>query len=403
MFGVLPQGGAAMTPSGKAYSFVADSAAEAVAQIRAKLGPEALVVNVRKLPAEGLARLWQKPRIEVVARLETEPQTTEPQETEEQGTSIVLAQLEALRREMGEMRRRIEPASGERQSEADAAGPEARFAPVPERMSFSHRETASSRTSLVQYLQTIGLGPISAGLVEDRVLTHDADAAQRPLGEQAEIANRVLESFWRPAPDAIGGLHVLVGPAGSGKTTALCKWLTQASLIEGRLASLWRLDGVTANQAEHLSVHGEILGVPVERSWPGSLPLGDIGFIDLPGVDWRDRGALQELRRVVDRFGGDARVHLVLNGAYESDTLLAQARAFSALPIVDTVVTHLDEELRWSKLWNLVLGTNLPISFLGAGQNLPGFFERATSRKLLARPAPRSGGGKALFSAGSPR
>lgn len=385
-----------MTPSGKAYSFVADSAAEAVAQIRAKLGPDAVVMNVRKLPSEGLARLWQKPRIEVVARLDDEAPPVE-----EQGTSPVLAQLEALRREMGEMRRRFEPVA-ERENGASAAGTEQRFAPALERMSFAHRETTAATASLVQYLQTIGLSPMSAGLVEDRVLTLEPEAAQRPLGEQAEIANRVLESLWRPATDATDGLHVLIGPAGSGKTTALCKWLTQVSLIEGRLASLWRLDGVTANQAEHLSVHGEILGVPVERSWPGSLPLGDIGFIDLPGVDWRDRGALQELRRVVDKFG-DARVHLVLNGAYESDTLLAQARAFSALPIVDTVVTHLDEELRWSKLWNLVLGTNLPISFLGAGQNLPGIFERAVGRKLLARPAPRSSGGKALFSAGSVR
>ena len=30
--------------------FIADSAADAVAQIRAKLGPDAVVVNVRQLP-----------------------------------------------------------------------------------------------------------------------------------------------------------------------------------------------------------------------------------------------------------------------------------------------------------------------------------------------------------------
>src|SRR6266496_2959931 len=47
--------------------FVADSAADAVAQIRAKLGPDAVVVNVRQLPADGLAKLWKTPRIEVLA------------------------------------------------------------------------------------------------------------------------------------------------------------------------------------------------------------------------------------------------------------------------------------------------------------------------------------------------
>ena len=55
-------------------AFVAASAEEAVAQIRARLGPEAVVLNVRPLPAQGLARLWQKPGIEVLAyRPETAP------------------------------------------------------------------------------------------------------------------------------------------------------------------------------------------------------------------------------------------------------------------------------------------------------------------------------------------
>ena len=47
--------------------FTAATAEEAVAQIREKLGPEAVVLNVRPLPPNGLARLWQKPMIEVLA------------------------------------------------------------------------------------------------------------------------------------------------------------------------------------------------------------------------------------------------------------------------------------------------------------------------------------------------
>ena len=47
--------------------FIADSPADALARIRAELGDDAVVVNVRKLPADGLKRLWVKPRIEVVA------------------------------------------------------------------------------------------------------------------------------------------------------------------------------------------------------------------------------------------------------------------------------------------------------------------------------------------------
>ena len=47
--------------------FIAATAEEAVAQIQARLGPDAVVLNVRPIKGSGLARLWQKPMIEVIA------------------------------------------------------------------------------------------------------------------------------------------------------------------------------------------------------------------------------------------------------------------------------------------------------------------------------------------------
>ena len=51
------------------HKFIAATAADAIAQIRAALGPDAVVLNVRRPPVEGLARLWQKPSIEVLAHV----------------------------------------------------------------------------------------------------------------------------------------------------------------------------------------------------------------------------------------------------------------------------------------------------------------------------------------------
>ncbi|HTI70139.1 MAG TPA: hypothetical protein VMF06_09240, partial [Candidatus Limnocylindria bacterium] len=51
----------------RVHTFIADTAFEAVERIRAELGPGAVVLNVRQLPADGLSRLWKRPRIEVLA------------------------------------------------------------------------------------------------------------------------------------------------------------------------------------------------------------------------------------------------------------------------------------------------------------------------------------------------
>lgn len=52
----------------KVFSFICRSANEALAQIHAELGPDAMVLNVRPIPRKALARLWSKGReVEVLA------------------------------------------------------------------------------------------------------------------------------------------------------------------------------------------------------------------------------------------------------------------------------------------------------------------------------------------------
>ena len=65
------------------YQFIADSAPAAVEQIRSQLGPDAVVLHVRKPPAQGLARIWQGSRIEVLAGVKPagESERSQPVET----------------------------------------------------------------------------------------------------------------------------------------------------------------------------------------------------------------------------------------------------------------------------------------------------------------------------------
>jgi len=181
-----------------------------------------------------------------------------------------------------------------------------------------------------------------------------------------------------------GQTRVLVGAPGVGKTTCLCKWLTQLVLLEKRPARVWRLDAHTANTAEFLSIHGEILGVPVERVWPpeesGDEP--DIQFVDLPGVAINDTESIAGLASQIENFQ-PAQVFLVLNAAYDLNHLIEQARAFSVLPLTGLILTHLDEDSRWSKFWNLLLETSVPVVYLSGGQNIPGEFTKASPQSLF--------------------
>src|SRR3954468_14192094 len=57
---------------------VAENAATALAQIHEKLGPDAVVLSIRRLPAQGVAWLWNRQgHVEVLAAVLSERETVE--------------------------------------------------------------------------------------------------------------------------------------------------------------------------------------------------------------------------------------------------------------------------------------------------------------------------------------
>lgn len=362
----------------KIHTFTASTANEAVAQIREQLGPEAVVLNVRQTAGNGLSRFWQSRRIEVLAcvpEVEAEPEPELVSSIAAPAAESADALL-ALKAELAEIRQRLT---------TPVAAPV-----VVEPEAFIPAAHSNGAWNLATALEQTGLLPRFARQVADSVV-ESTDATEVSPAQELANVQRYLRDLWETRSQAVtSNVHLFIGPPGSGKTTALCKWLAQAVLLEGRQARVFRLDGLTANTAESLSVFAEVLGVPVERFQPDIAPghRSELIFVDLPAVDWRNEELLKELRTHVARWPG-ANVHLVLNAAYESTVMLAQARAFSSFPVTDLLITHLDEELRWGKLWNLWLGTNFTFSRLSAGQNIPGEFHGAEAEQILRRQFPR--------------
>jgi flagellar biosynthesis protein FlhF len=351
--------------------FQARNAADAIGQIHSQLGAEAVVLSVMRLPVTGIRRLWCKPRLEVVAGL---PEVEDHGQSSEVPASCAASSNTT----------QAEFPSGVPDREKAAAFEDWR-APVAAPNCASLQSTW--RTAAL--LRQMGLEPLCVDQVIERVRASHGDEPPVSFAHEFALVRAALTSLWRPPPRASAGLppiHVFAGPPGSGKTTALCKWLAKSVLAEQQTARAWRLDSGGANFAGLLDVYGEILGVPVEREWRGCQTSGgfDAGFVDLPGTDLRDSEAVKRLRAQVEAIPG-AQVHLVLNAAYDLPVLLAQARAFAALPVNDLIFSHVDEEKRLGKLWNFVLGTNFTIRCLSGGQNIPGEFCAAAPELLFPK------------------
>ena len=353
----------------KIYTFIADSAPEAVAQIRAQLGPEAVVLNVRKIDATGIGKLWKKQQIEVLAHL---PEIPEP-------APDPLHALTELRREIADLKQQF-PAPQNREPVAIAT-----VEPQPSRINYGEWKVGN-------FLEQTGVLPRNVQRIVDHIVEQHGANPPESLVKELDLARSAILEIVQNLPTSIpakGNTHIFVGSPGSGKTTALSKILAQRVLIENLPARVFRLDGVRANTAESLSVYSEILGVPVERCRADATQSrpSEISFVDLPGVNPNDTEAMKNLAAQIASFPR-AQVHLVLNSAYETATLLSQLRAFSALPISDLIFTHLDEEQRWGKLLNFCFGIKVPITYLSAGQNVPGDLIPTSLEKILSRVIP---------------
>ena len=347
-----------IVPRMNTIKIIADTAQEALEQVQTQVGPDAVILNVRPVHADGVKRLWSKSRVE-------------PPSTQENVLQLLTAKVQQL------------------EGALQGAEPSQTLPPnvIQMMQNVGGTQDAPAAPACVQVLLEMGLRPQHVDVLTAQLQKHLGGTRPRNLIEEMELAREVLVGQWhrfatraeQPGLPA----RVLVGAPGVGKTTALCKWVTQETFLRQRPARLWRLDGAQPNTAEFLSLHGEMMQVPVERVWTDSLdvPEDTLRFVDLPGVPATE-ARVEELAAHLKPLG-PAEVQLVLNSAYDLELLLEQARVFSALPLAGLIFTHTDESDDWSKLWNVALASELPVTFRSGGQAMPGGFQAVLPETLF--------------------
>jgi flagellar biosynthesis protein FlhF len=333
----------------KFLSLIAENSNDAVVQVHARLGPEAVIVSVRKARPEGIS--WILPnrrKIEVTA---------------------------CVPEKAPEIKREISP-----RTQSTALFPAARTTAEKPVLTPSRERLRS-----IGWLEANGLLPAFTKQLEEKAHRLYGGRPFPTMQTEWSAITDLIICHWLPSRQATTGTgrpHVFIGPPGSGKTTALCKWMASEILFNERDVRVWRLDGESANSSDLLTLHCELMGVPLERFWNEPEAAADLQLVDIPGIEIRNRDALFALRDQLADLD-QPHIHLVLNAAYESSILLEQFQAFEAFAPEDIIFTHLDEEHRRVKLWNFVLGTKCPISFLGAGQKIPGELRRAEPALLF--------------------
>jgi len=343
----------------KIRRFTAPDMRQAITRVRDELGPEAVILSNRKVDGE----------VEIGPRSTTRPAP--------RPVSPAVSYLAELSSRVAERhaetpppeRAASPPPAPSSGGELSALHEEVRLLKelVESQMMGLHQGPDGPRTPsiarIAKRLTELGLGEAWVQRILDRL------PRQGPLDRLWSQALRQLAGFVPTrAPDFLrqGGVVVLVGPSGAGKTTTLAKIAAQYILGHHREGVVMvSCDDHRVGAHEQLRAYGQILGVPVYST-----------------------RARDELARVVPFPGLDglaAEILLTLAAPLQPVAMAEYIRRYRGLGVTGAVLSKCDEALRLGPALSVLMDARLPAVLVTDGPAIPDDLHPAEARDLVNR------------------
>ena len=188
-----------------------------------------------------------------------------------------------------------------------------------------------------------------------------------------------------------GPHHVLfVGPTGVGKTTTIAKLAAHYRVNEGRNVALVTLDTFRIGAVEQLSTYARIIGVPCSVANDRDELMArlkehqdaDLILIDTAGRSPKDP---DHVRGLVDIGLENASVQLVVPATHSPADLATIVEAYRPLAPAGMILTKLDEAERLGGALNTALDASIPLSYLTNGQRIPEDLHLASGARLATQ------------------
>jgi len=362
----------------KKYRLVVRSAEEAVRLIREKLGDHARVTSVRQVGGEGLKRFISSPKLEVIA--EVGP----PQESEGESDLSPMP------------------------TETDNNPP----APLTQNRLPADEVTSSDQTDKVPSSKsnTNDIGDVVKILARsgfDSVLLDRLEAWSEwenikglPLADALrEITKGLADRLGGKPNSSLSDSVALLGSPGVGKTTTLCKLLAHEVFINKRVPNVLKIENGMPNPDDALRIFCEVIGVTLYREvdkCPEASSESPL-YVDFPGLSLTNAEEWSKAGEILDSKGISSRI-LVVNGAYDTRVLQRSIQHSAHAKSTHLAITHFDELSNSTKLWPILLDSELVPFCICNGQNVTGDVSRGVINQLIARTFPGELYHQGLFS-----
>nr|BFD64224.1 flagellar biosynthesis protein FlhF [Bdellovibrio sp. HM001] len=208
---------------------------------------------------------------------------------------------------------------------------------------------------------------------------------------EAWVARHVLDATKIATNPGQGKIHCFVGPAGSGKTSALIKMASHMVVREGKKIALFTTDTFKVGAADQMKIYAQILNVPfsvirTQQDWTNLmryLANVDCVLVDYTGLSLKSNDEIQMLKSLLPPAALNPNIHLTLSTNAKDSDCTELGRRYSVLGYKDVIFTSLDESTQHGTIYNFMKRFDVPLHSFGIGPRVPEDFEFATKERLL--------------------
>ncbi|MGE5676288.1 MAG: flagellar biosynthesis protein FlhF [Mycobacterium leprae] len=339
--------------------FVARTLREALALVRAQLGPNAVVMRTEEIKVGGFLGFFRQKRIRVTA--------CAPLQGAAAAWSVADAPLAPTAP--------VQPA----EVRSSMAGMRDTITGIMDRVTDSRPGRLESvATDLKATLLAAGIAEEAAQDLVARVRSQSGRTTtyRQMLGLARELMSRDLQ--WvepiRPGRRVV----TLIGPTGVGKTTTLAKLAAQSVLQQSARVALVTLDTFKIGAVDQLRIYSEILGVPLEVAYDpvelsqvlARLSDRDLILVDTAGRSPRNATQLEELKNYMDVLNPDE-TYLVMSLTSGYRDALRIVDNYEAVGFDHLLFTKWDEAETPGLIYSVAHQCRRPLSYITTGQNVP--------------------------------
>ncbi|MCT2344007.1 flagellar biosynthesis protein FlhF [Niallia taxi] len=384
----------------KIKKYIAASMPEAMKQVRAELGNNAVILQSKIVYTGGFLGMFKKRNIEVLAAIDPDLNTSRPPQEKPMPAPIPAPKL------LPKVERNLDL----------EVMKELHKSPVP-----ANEEIMKQLARMNQHIQKMSESgklqmelPIQLQTVIDSLVRQDleVDIQSRLTAKLLERwylagANSPVEEVYVWAEDFLyeemkqynfGELTLkkkfinVIGPTGVGKTTTLAKMAAEFMMKHKKKIGFITTDTYRIAAIDQLKTYATILNVPIEVCYnledfdkaTKSLADCDIILVDTAGRNFRNQQYVQDLREVVD-YNSDMETLLVLSLTAKQTDMEEIYQQFSSIHIDQFIFTKLDETSTYGAMINLVVKYQKGVAYVTTGQNVPDDIMPADPRQIAKR------------------